>query len=52
MDEKNSPWGATLDDFLDENGISEAAKAEAVSRVIAWLLTQDIEKRSRGGGSP
>lgn len=34
MSEKNQHWGSTLDDFLKEEGIYEAAKAEAVSRTI------------------
>ena len=34
MSEKNQHWGSTLDDFLHEEGIYEAAKAEAVTRVI------------------
>jgi antitoxin HicB len=33
---KNPYWGSTLDDFLDEEGIREAVKPEAVIRVMAW----------------
>jgi len=32
---KNPHWGSTLDEFLDEEGIREAAQAEAVTRVVA-----------------
>ena len=32
MSEKNQHWGSTLDDFLREEGIYEAAKTEAVNR--------------------
>ena len=35
MSKKNPHWGTTLDAFLDEDGIREAAKAEAVTRVVA-----------------
>ena len=36
MSEKNPHWGTALDDFLTEEGIREAAKTEAVTRVVAW----------------
>jgi antitoxin HicB len=39
MTKKNPRWGTTLDEFLDAEGIHEAAKAEAVTRVVAWQLT-------------
>ena len=43
---KNSPhWGATLDAFLAKDGIREAAKAEAAMRVVAWQLTQEMERQ-------
>jgi hypothetical protein len=32
---KNLHWGTTLDEFLAEDGIREAAKAEALTRVVA-----------------
>ena len=38
-------WGTTLDEFLDAEGIRETAKAEAVTRVVAWLLTQEMERQ-------
>jgi antitoxin HicB len=43
---KNNPhWGTTLDTFLNEDGIPEAAKAEAVTRVVARQLTQEMERQ-------
>ena len=44
MTKKNPHWGTTLDAFLDAEGIREAAKAEAVTRVVAWQLTQEMER--------
>jgi antitoxin HicB len=41
----NPHWGSTLDDFLDEEGIREAAKAEAVTRVIAWQLGEEMKRQ-------
>ncbi len=35
---KNPHWGSTLDEFLDEEGIREAVKAEAVMRVVALKI--------------
>lgn len=34
MTKKNPHWGKTLDVLLDEDGVREAAKAEAVTRVV------------------
>ncbi len=45
MTKKNSHWGTTLDSFLAEDGIREAAKAEALTRVLAWQLTQEMERQ-------
>lgn len=42
---KNPHWGSTLDDFLQAEGIREAAKAEAVTRVVAWQLGQEMERQ-------
>ena len=33
MTKKNPHWGTTLDEFLDAEGIREAAKAAAVTRL-------------------
>jgi hypothetical protein len=44
MTKMNPHWGSSLDDFLDEEGIREAAKAEAVARVNgASACTPKIE---------
>ena len=45
MKKKDSHWGSTLDDFLAEDGIREAARAEAVTRVVAWQLSQEMERQ-------
>lgn len=45
MSEKNHPQGSTLDDFLLEEGIYEAAKAQAVTRVIAWQIAEEMRER-------
>ena len=45
MSKQNPHWGTTLDAFLAEDGIREAAKAEAVTRVVAWQLTQEMERQ-------
>jgi antitoxin HicB len=42
---KNSHWGTTLDEFLGEEGIREAAKTEALTRVVAWQLSQEMERQ-------
>ena len=45
MSKKNPHWGSTLDDFLNGEGIREAARSEAVTRVVAWQLAQEMKKR-------
>ena len=42
---KNPHWGSTFEDFLDEEGIRETAKAEAVTRVVAWQLGQEMKRK-------
>lgn len=44
-DQPNPHWGSTLEDFLQEEGIHEAAKTTAVLRVVAWQLAQAMERR-------
>jgi len=46
MTKKNPHWGTTLDRFLSEDGIREAAKTEAVTRVVAWQLTQEMKRQA------
>lgn len=45
MTAKNPHWGSTLNEFLAQDGIREAAKAEAVTRVVAWQLAQEMERQ-------
>jgi hypothetical protein len=45
MSKKNPHWWSTLDDFLREEGIRDAARAEAVIRVLAWQLSRENEMR-------
>jgi antitoxin HicB len=45
MSEKNKHCGSTLDDFLKEEGIYESAKAEAVTRVIAWQIAEEMLRK-------
>lgn len=45
MTGKNPHWGTSLDEFLGEEGIREAAKAEALTRVVAWELSQEMERQ-------
>ena len=42
---KNPHWGTSLDEFLGKEGIREAAKAEALTRVVAWQLSQEMERQ-------
>jgi antitoxin HicB len=44
-DKKNPHWGTRLDEFLAEDGIREAAKAEALTRVVAWQLSQEMKRQ-------
>jgi antitoxin HicB len=45
MSKKNPHWGSTLDSFLDGEGIREAARAKATTRVVAWQLAQEMERQ-------
>jgi antitoxin HicB len=45
MSKDNPHWGSTLDEFLAEEGILEAVNAEAVTRVLAWQLSQEMERQ-------
>jgi hypothetical protein len=45
MKRKNPHWGSTLEDFLSEEGIREAAKAEAITRVVAWQLAEEMKRQ-------
>jgi plasmid maintenance system antidote protein VapI len=45
MKRKNPHWGSTLEEFLNEEGIREAAKAEAITRVVAWQLAEEMKRQ-------
>jgi antitoxin HicB len=42
---KNKHIGSDLDDLLDEDGASEQVVAAAIKRVLAWQLTQVMQKK-------
>jgi antitoxin HicB len=42
---KNPHWGSTLDEFLDEEGVRESAKAEAATRVIVWQMKRQASAK-------
>ena len=41
----NPHWGETLDEFLAQEGIRETARTEALIRVVAWALAQEMERQ-------
>lgn len=45
MTQDNPHWGTTLDTFLTEEGIHETARNDAVTRVVAWQLGQEMERQ-------
>jgi predicted transcriptional regulator len=45
MSRKNPHWGTTLDEFMAAEGVRKAAKAEALTRVVAWQLAQEMERQ-------
>lgn len=45
MTEKNPHWGTSLETFLAEDGSLEAARSEALTRVLAWQLAQDMQRQ-------
>ena len=47
-DQKNPHWGTRVDEFLSEEGVREAAKGEAVARVVARQLRQKAEQQDGG----
>ena len=42
---KNPHWGSTLDEVLAADGTLEAARAEAITRVVAWQLAEAMTQR-------
>ncbi|MFA7060166.1 MAG: helix-turn-helix transcriptional regulator [Pedobacter sp.] len=45
MNTNNHHLGSSLDDFLHEEGIYDAAKAEAITRVISWQIAEEMRKK-------
>ncbi len=46
MSNKTNPhWGSTLDDFLKDEGVYQPTKTNAVMRVVAWQLAQEMERQ-------
>ena len=45
MTAKNLHWGTSLDSFLAEDGSLEPARSEALTRVLAWQLAQDMQRQ-------
>jgi hypothetical protein len=52
MSKENLHWGTTLDEFLTEDGTHEAAKADAMARVLAWQLSQEREQQGISKADP
>ena len=44
MAKKNKHIGSSLDDFLGEEGLLVEATAEAIKKVLAWQITQAMER--------
>jgi len=44
MTKTNASWGTTLDEFLEEGEIREAVHTAAITRVIAWQLSQEMQR--------
>ena len=42
---KNKHIGSSLDDLLKEEGIFEETQAQAIKEVIAWQISQAMEKK-------
>ena len=45
MNKKNPHWGSTLDEFPREEGVRDATRAEAITRVVAWQLRQVMKRK-------
>jgi predicted XRE-type DNA-binding protein len=42
---KNSHWGSTLDEFLEEEGTRETFQAVAIKEVLAWQIEQAMKAK-------
>jgi antitoxin HicB len=45
MKRKNAHWGSTLESWLKEEGILEEAKTAAITRVVAWQLSEEMKRQ-------
>lgn len=45
MSKKEKHLGSTLDDFLHDEGIYDAAKSVAATRVISWQIAEEMRKK-------
>jgi predicted XRE-type DNA-binding protein len=45
MKKKNKHIGSSIDDFMKEEGWYEEAEEQAIKEVIAWQLSQAMEKK-------
>ncbi|MBF0517935.1 MAG: XRE family transcriptional regulator [Nitrospirae bacterium] len=45
MSKKNQHLGSTLNDFLREEDLHNAAKTEAATRVISWQIAEEMRKK-------
>lgn len=48
MSSDNPHWGTTLDAFLDAEGMREPAKVEAITRVVARQLSEEMKRQGIG----
>lgn len=42
---QNSPWGSTLESFLEEEGILEEANAYATKKILAWQIAKAMKEQ-------
>ncbi len=45
MSRKNPHWGPSLDSFLAEEGILDAARSTAITRVVAWQISEEMRRQ-------
>jgi antitoxin HicB len=45
MTRANPHWGTSLDTFLEQDGIRDAARGTAITRVVAFQLAQEMERQ-------
>ena len=45
MIEDNPHWGSSLDDLLAGDGIRQEVRAEALTRVVAWQIAEEMKNQ-------